>query len=178
MANNPVLKSLYLDAEADSGYIRDRSVFSDDISIEDTMGVMVRYKSNAILTYSLNAYMPWEGYNVAFNGSKGRLELWVGENTYINAGGSRDEEGSVAGKRLYMRPMFGKPYEVEFEEGQGGHGGGDRVMLEDIFGNPAPDRFKRAATHIDGAYSILTGIAANKSIASGEPVQVKSLINF
>ena len=32
--NNPVLKGLYLDAEADSGYIRDRSVFGDDISIE------------------------------------------------------------------------------------------------------------------------------------------------
>ena len=59
--HNETLKALYLDAEADSGYIRDRSVFSDDISIEDTMGVMVRYRSNAIMTYSLNAYMPWEG---------------------------------------------------------------------------------------------------------------------
>ena len=51
-------------------------------------------------------------------------------------------------------------------------------MLNDIFGDPAPDPFKRAATHIDGAYSILTGIAANKSIASGMPVRVKDLINF
>jgi hypothetical protein len=51
-------------------------------------------------------------------------------------------------------------------------------MLNDIFGNPEPDRFKRAATHVDGAYSILTGIAANKSIASGEPVKIKDLLTL
>jgi hypothetical protein len=52
------------------------------------------------------------------------------------------------------------------------------VLLEDIFGNPPPDRFKRAAGHIDGAYSILLGIAANKSIASGLPVKIKDLAVF
>jgi predicted dehydrogenase len=178
LESNETLKSLYLDAEGDSGYIRDRSVFSDDISIEDTMGVIVRYKSNAILTYSLNAYMPWEGYNVAFNGSKGRLEVKVVEQSYINAGGDRGTEGALTGKEITVKPMFGKPYEVPIEEAQGGHGGGDEVMLNDIFGDPAPDRFKRAATHIDGAYSILTGIAANKSIASGMPVNIRNLIEF
>ena len=33
------------------------------------MGVMVKYADKSILTYSLNAYMPWEGFRVAFNGS-------------------------------------------------------------------------------------------------------------
>ena len=176
--NNEQLKSLYLDAEEDSGYIRDRSVFSEDISIEDTMGLLVRYKNNAILTYSLNSYMPWEGYNVVFNGSKGRLEVSVREKTYINAGGDKSEEGTLDRKNIFFYPMFGKPYEIEFSEGAGGHGGGDNVMLNDIFGDPAPDRFKRAASHIDGVYSILTGVAGNKSIASGEAVKVSDLINF
>ena len=175
---NEVLKALYLDAEADSGYIRDRSVFSDDISIEDTMGVMVRYENNAILTYSLNAYMPWEGYNIMFNGSKGRLEVNVMEKSYINAGGEKGDEGALVGKKLVMHPMFGKPYEVPFTEGKGGHGGGDVVMLNEIFGTAEPDRFKRAASHVDGAYSILTGIAGNLSIASGEPVKIKDLLTF
>ena len=178
MEHNETLKALYLDAERDSGYIRDRSVFSDDISIEDTMGVMVRYKNNAIMTYSLNAYMPWEGYNIAINGSKGRLEANVIEKSYINAGGERGDEGALVGKTIYVKPMFGKPYEVSFEEGQGSHGGGDLVMLNDLFGNPEPDRFKRAASHIDGAYSILTGIAANKSIASCSPVRIKDILEF
>ncbi|NLB91464.1 MAG: Gfo/Idh/MocA family oxidoreductase, partial [Clostridiales bacterium] len=57
LEENEALREMYLHAEEDSGYIRDRSVFSDDISIEDTMGVIVKYDSGAIMTYSLNAYM-------------------------------------------------------------------------------------------------------------------------
>lgn len=178
LEENDTLKGLYLDAEEDSGYIRDRSVFSDDISIEDTMGVMVKYKSNAILTYSLNAYLPWEGFNVVFNGSKGRIEVQVVEKSYINAGGDKANEGALTGKKITVHPMFGKPYEVEFEEGAGGHGGGDPVLLNDIFGVPVEDKFKRAASHVDGAMSILTGVAGNKSIASGMPVQIKDLVQF
>lgn len=176
--NNERLKALYLDAEHEDGYIRDKSVFSDEISIEDTMGVMVRYKNNAILTYSLNSYLPLEGFRVAFNGSKGRLELEVLENSYVNAGGKKENEGAVNSKKIMVHPMFGESYEVEIPEMEGGHGGGDPILLNDIFGVPVEDKYHRAANHIDGAMSILTGVAANKSIASGLPVKVDSLIKF
>ncbi len=62
--------------------------------------------------------------------------------------------------------------------GKGGHGGGDKVLLNDLFGIPVEDPFKRAASHIDGAMSILTGISANKSIATGMPVDVMSLVDL
>lgn len=177
LEGNPQLKAMYLDAEADSGYVRDRSVFSDDISIEDTMGVVVRYQSGAMMTYSLNAYMPWEGYNIVFNGSKGRLEVHATEKAYINAGGSKADEGALLGRSITVCPMFGEPYQVEgFEHVTGGHGGGDNVMLNDLFGDAPPDRFHRAASLDDGLSSILTGIAANRSIASGLPVQVRDLM--
>ena len=52
------------------------------------------------------------------------------------------------------------------------------MLLNDIFGVPEPDPFKRAASHIDGAMSILTGIAANQSIASGRPVEIKELLDL
>ena len=178
LESNEELRELYLKAEADSGYIRDRSVFADDISIEDTMGVTVKYKNGAILTYSLNAYMPWEGFNVVFNGSKGRIEMKAVEKSYINAGGDKADEGALTGKSLMVYPMFGKPYEVAVAEAAGGHGGGDPVLLNDIFGKPEPDPFGRAASHVDGAMSILTGVAANKSIASGLPVEIDSLVKF
>ena len=74
--------------------------------------------------------------------------------------------------------MFGEPYEVPLESGEGGHGGGDPVLLNDIFGIPEPDPLNRAASHIDGAMSILTGIAANKSLATGMPVNIKDLVQF
>lgn len=175
---NDQLKSLYLDAEEDSGYVRDRSVFSDDVSIEDTMGVLVKYRTGAILTYSLNTYMPWEGFIVNINGSKGRIEMKIVEQSYINAGGEQSDEGALTGKQITVHPMFGKPYDVEIIEGKGGHGGGDPVLLNDIFGTPVPDPFERAASHVDGAMSILTGIAANKSIASGVEVKVDDLVRW
>lgn len=178
LENHPNLKAMYLDAEHEDGYYRDQSVFGDGISIEDTMGVIVGYESGAILTYSLVAYCPWEGFRVCFNGSKGRLEMDVLEQSYVNAGGDQGLEGAVAHKKITVHPMFAPPYDVPVVEGGGGHGGGDPALLNDLFGTPAPDRLHRAASHVDGAMSILTGIAANRAIRTGQVVQVKDLVNF
>jgi len=178
LEGNPHLKAMYLDAEIEDGYQRDQSVFGDGINIEDTLGVMVTYKNKAILNYSLNAYLPWEGYMVSFNGTKGRIEVRIREQSYINSGGSKDEEGKVQEKSIMVMPMFGQPYEVEVIEGKGGHGGGDPILLQDIFGTPVKDEFNRAATHVDGAMSILTGIAGNISLSTGQPVKVDELIKL
>ncbi len=178
LENNPTLKALYLDAEKDDGYIRDQSVFGDGISIEDTMGVLVKYESGAIMSYSLTAYSPREGFRAVLTGTKGRLEIEVSENVYVNGAGSKDKEGSATLRKITVYPMFGEPYDVDIPEAKGGHGGGDPVLLNDIFGTPEPDPLKRAASHVDGAMSILTGIAANKSIATGMPVDIKTLVNF
>lgn len=175
---NEHLKSMYLDAEHEDGYRRDQSVFGDGINIEDTMGVLVRYKNNAILTYSLNAYLPWEGYRIAFNGTKGRLEMNIVEQSYVNSGGEKSQEGALKEKTITVFPMFAAPYAVEVEEGVGGHGGGDPVLLNDLFGKPVEDPFHRAANHVDGARSILTGIAANRSIQTGQAVQIDDLVKF
>lgn len=175
---NAHLKRMYLDAEHEDGYRRDQSVFGDGINIEDTMGVLVRYQNNAILTYSLNAYLPWEGYRIAFNGTKGRIEMNIVEQSYVNSGGDKALEGALKGKNITVYPMFGAPYAVDVEEGKGGHGGGDPVLLNDLFGNPVEDKWNRAANHVDGARSILTGIAANRSIQTGQAVQIADLVKF
>jgi predicted dehydrogenase len=178
LEENAQLKAMYLDAEKEDGYYRDQSVFGDGINIEDTMGVMVKYRSNAILTYNLYAYAPWEGFRVCFNGTKGRIEMNVIEQSYVNSGGEQGLEGAVTGKTITVHPMFNKPYDVEVEEGVGGHGGGDPVLLNDLFGERTPDRFNRAASHVDGAMSILTGIAGNRSLRTGQAVQVSELVKF
>ena len=172
------LRSMYLDAEKDDGYIRDQSVFGDGISIEDTMAVLVRYASGVLMTYSLVAYSPWEGFRVDFTGTKGRLEVEVTERSYVSLAGDRSLEGAANQRRITVRPQFAPPYEVELPEAQGGHGGGDPVLLNDLFGTPVPDPLKRAAGHVDGAWSILTGIAANRSMRTGLPVQVDDLVRF
>jgi predicted dehydrogenase len=177
-AESPVMKAVYLDAEKDDGYVRDQSVFGDGISIEDTMAVLVRYANNAMMSYSLVAYSPWEGFRVNFTGTRGRLEVDVMERSYVSLSGDRSMEGAAHSTRITVRPQFAPPYEVEVPRGEGGHGGGDPVLLNDIFGTPGHDPFNRAASHVDGAWSILTGIAANKAMRTGLPVDVDSLVKF
>ncbi len=178
LEENDHLKALYLDAEKDDGYQRDQSVFGDGINIEDTLAVTVTYQNKAVLTYSLNAYLPWEGYIVSFNGSKGRIEVRIREQSYINSGGDKADEGAIQERSITVLPMFGSPYEVEVTEGEGGHGGGDPLLLRDLFDKPREDEFQRAASHVDGAMSILTGIAGNMSLQTGQAVQVDGLIDF
>ena len=178
MEGKPTLESLYLNAEKADGYLRDQSVFGDGISIEDVMNVLVKYESGALMSYSLVAFAPKEGFRVSFTGTKGRLEVDLTETSYINAGGAKCMEGSVKTRSIKVMPMFGEPYDVEIEHAEGGHGGGDPALLNDIFGVPEYDPLHRAASYVDGAMSILTGIAANKSIASGMPVNIDDLVRF
>ena len=148
-------------------------MFSDGITIEDTMSVLVKYQNQVQLTYSLNAYLPWEGLNVVFNGTEGRLEMKIVEKSYVNAGGKRENEGSLEQCDITVFPMFAEPWKAEFSLGEGGHGGGDNAMLADLFGEPGNDPLQRAADHRAGAMSILTGIAGNISMQQQRPVNFK-----
>ncbi|KAF2837590.1 NAD(P)-binding protein [Patellaria atrata CBS 101060] len=181
LESNETLKALYLDAEHEDAYYRDQSVFSDGISIEDTMSVLVRYRSGASLSYSLTAYAPWEGFRVTFNGTGGRIEMEVVESSYVNSGGDQNAEGQMLSRKILLRPLFGEPREVGIEESVGGHGGGDKVLLEDLFGGKGEnekDPWGRKASHVDGALSILTGVAANRSMATGQVIKVDELLKI
>jgi predicted dehydrogenase len=178
LARSQQMKSLYLDCEQYDGYYRDRCVFRPDIDIEDTMNVLVAYDSGVTLCYSLNAFNAWEGYVVVFNGTKGRLEHKMEEQVYLFGDGTTP--GAVKREGTYIRiyPLRAPAYEVEVWKGEGGHGGGDDVMLNDIF-NPdrQPDKYLRAADQRAGAYSMLVGAAANKCFASGMPVKISDLVS-
>lgn len=174
-------KALYLDTEKYDGYVRDRNVFGDNISIEDTMAVMVKYRNGVILNYSLLAYSPWEGWEAAITGTEGRIEVVERHGSHIILGQSQEEiaaaqqEGSSHGIKVF--PMFGVPYDVEIPKAEGGHGGSDPLLLEQVFDPNAPeDPFERAASHIDGGASILIGISANESIRTGQPVRCNDLL--
>ncbi|HKF16008.1 MAG TPA: Gfo/Idh/MocA family oxidoreductase [Candidatus Dormibacteraeota bacterium] len=179
LSSDPVRRGLYLEAEADDGYLRDRSVFSDGISIEDDMALVVRYSTGATLTYHLTAYSPWEGYRVAFNGDRGRLELEVVERSHVSE--SRDGEGArETGERLVLQPQWGKARELPIEGATGGgHGGADDRLLEALFGDgDVDDPLRRRSSHVDGVLAILPGIGANVSFASGRPVDLTTLVRL
>lgn len=177
MAGNESHKSLYLDCEQYDGYLRDKCVFSPDMNIEDTMNAVVQYASGATLSYSLNAFMPWEGYHAVFNGTKGRIEHKCEETVYVNGDGTVPGALKKEGAWTRVYRYFEPAYEVDIWQAEGGHGGGDELLLADIFRpGSEPDPYLRAADHRAGAYSILTGIAGNRSIETGVPVRVDSLV--
>jgi predicted dehydrogenase len=178
MKKHKDMKELYLDCEQYDGYYRDRCVFSPDIDIEDCMNVVVDYASGVKMSYSLNSFMPWEGYQICFNGTKGRLEHKCEETVYINADGSVPGALKKEGTWIRVFPHRKPAYSVDLWTGEGGHGGADPRMLDYIFDpkGQEKDKYKRAANHKAGTYSILTGIAANKSMKTGQPIKIKGLV--
>lgn len=172
---NEELSARYHQQESYDGYHRDQCIFSPDIDIEDSMQALVNYDNGVSLNYSLNTFCAWEGYTVQFNGMRGRLEHKCEETVYINGDGTVPGALKEEGTTIRVYPIREPAYEVPIWTGEGGHGGGDDVMLRDLFA-PEADRYLRAADHRSGAASILCGIAANRSIAEGGWVKIDDLI--
>jgi predicted dehydrogenase len=177
LAANPQLKALYLEHEKHDGYFRDRCVWRPDIDIEDTMNVLVTYDNQVTLAYSLNAFNAWEGYTVIFNGTLGRLEHTIVEQVYMS--GVDAVQGGVDKDGVSTRviPLRGTARKVTPWTGEGGHGGGDKVMLDEIFLPSVPvDKYQRASDERGGAASIVIGIAANRCFATGQAVKIADLV--
>jgi hypothetical protein len=129
------------------------------------------------MSYSLNAFNAWEGYHIAFNGTKGRLEHTIVEQLAAAFGSEADV--GAAGDRETTRviPLRGAPQNFEIWRGQGGHGGGDRVMLDDIFlPSPPADKYLRSSDERSGASAVLVGIAANECFRTGQTIKVADLV--
>jgi hypothetical protein len=176
LATDKKLKELYLDNEKYDGYYRDRCVFRAGIDIEDTMNVLVQYDNNVTLCYSLNAFNSWEGYYIIFNGTKGRIEHKIEEKIYIS--GTDTVQGGIkeGGIKTKIIPLRGQAYEVDVWTGEGGHGGGDKILLDDLFLPDRPgDKYLRLADQRSGAYSILIGAAANQCFISNKAVKIADI---
>lgn len=178
MSKDVTMKKLYLDNEKYDDYLRDRNVFGENFDIEDTMSVMVRYNNNVVLNYSLNSYLPCEGFNLAINGTQGRLEYTERHGSHIITG--QDDTDLAAQthwhSQLTLKPLFKPEYQIPITTASGGHGGGDPAIQQQMFSaNPPEERDGRNAGHQQGAASALIGIAANQSFITGQPVQIRDL---
>jgi hypothetical protein len=69
---------------------------------------------------------------------------------------------------------FSKREYIRIEQGSG-HGGGDKLLRDQIFIPGTKDPLKQTAGVRDGALACLIGIAARKSIDSKEIVYIKDL---
>lgn len=188
---NTELEAMFgADATAEDGYVRTRGVTEPGVDIEDNLAALVTYERGPLLSYSLNAHAPWEGYRVSVNGTEGRLELEVVERADVPADprvvdpsahrdlpASPDPQAPVrrTGARLVLQRHWESAREVQIQNDPGAHGGGDRLLVDDIFGGTAPDPLGRRAGLNDGLRSALVGIAGNQSLATGAPVRIADL---
>ncbi|MCG3177918.1 MAG: putative oxidoreductase YteT [Phycisphaerae bacterium] len=173
---------LYLAAESEDGYFRDTCVFGEGITTEDSVSVIVDFDGGQMLSYQLNAFAPYEGNRIVFNGDKGRLEFTEIARTdwlVTTDDPSTKVQQKPAGASIQVFPHHEPAYDVEIPKVAGGHGGADTGIVRDLFGPPCrQDPLGRSADHLDGARSILVGIAANRSMETGGPVRLDELVKL
>jgi predicted dehydrogenase len=160
----------YVNAESEDGYLRDGCVYRRDINVWDTMTLNVRYHTGALMSFSLNAFMPYEGYRIAFNGTKGRLDArvyhaqpWEVENL----------------AEIRITPLF-KPSRAQVvpKGGGGSHWGADERLHQSIFRGPVPDPLHQRVTLREAALECLLPIAARRSIEQQRPVFIEELVKI
>jgi predicted dehydrogenase len=163
---------LYVQAESSDGtpvYLRDGCVFREDVDIYDTMAATITYSNGVAMSYSLNAFMPFEGHRVAFNCERGRVEV-----RHFDRQPWQKEE-SV---EFHVTTSFGQRREVPAILAGGGHGGGDPLLLDTIFAGAARPAHLQLPDARAGALSCLTGIAARTSCETGRPVRIAELADL
>jgi predicted dehydrogenase len=164
------LTELYSNCESADGYSRDGCVFKEDIDIFDTMNAIVRYSNGVNMSYSVNAFMPIEGYRVAFNGTLGRIEVRDHE---------RQSWKPEDATEIYVIKNFGQREKISpTGSTEGGHGGGDTRLRDLIFRKADAPAHMRLPNSRAGAMSCLTGIAARKSIDENRPIRIADLVKL
>ena len=184
------LMDLYVANEQYDGYIRDNCLWRPEIDIYDKMAVQIKYANDVQVSYSLTTYSPYEGWRIAFNGMKGRIDSWLDipwlneekiSQAELHAREMSQDEKSAGGDydEIMVMDNFGEYELIKVFHSAAGHGGGDQRLQDRIFRNPEkPDPMRHAAGSRDGAMSILIGIAARKSIEEHRPVKIPELTDL
>lgn len=159
------LVQLYVNNEHHDGYVRDNCVYRENISIYDKHSAVVKYANGAYLNYSLMGSSDFEGFWLAVNGTKGRIE---------------GREGPMMGDGQYhewtVNVRGQEPEVIRVDLQSGGHWGGDRMLKDMIFKDPGmADPLHLRASLREGVMAILVGVAARTSIDNGQPVQIAGL---
>jgi predicted dehydrogenase len=158
------------DHEHYTNYRPDQCIFDGEINIEDTYTATVRYDGGALLSYSINFSVPYEGYRLAINGTRGRLETveyHMPERTPF----------PTPIQTIDYFPLFGSKETIHVVHREGGHGGADPMMLEDLFLGVDPWRsYPILSGAEDGAYAVATGEAVWRSAHENKPQRIADLL--
>jgi hypothetical protein len=133
------------------------------------MSALITYSNGVSMTYSLNAFMPFEGHRIAFNCERGRVEM-----RHFDMQPWQKEE-SV---EFHVTTSFGQRRELPAPILVGGHGGGDPILLDTIFAGAERPAHLKLPDSRAGALSCLTGIAARRSCEEKRTVKIGELVKL
>ena len=170
-------RKMYLETESEDGYLRDGCVFDRSIDICDQMGVLVQYQNGIQVSYTLNAFCPYESMRCVIEGTQGRIEYeHISDSSWLI--GSQRLSGLEAqvgeSLRLYLpgRPVKKLP----IRKYPGSHNGADPLLHAEFFGDWSRKPSDRMASIDEAVQAVMIGVAANESIASGQPVDVQRML--
>jgi len=141
-----------------SQYPRDTYIYDREIDIEDTYSAVIKYASGVSMSFSCNFSTPWEGYQLAINGSLGRVE--ASYRTVPDDTGH--ERPTRRADSLVFMPLFGGREELPIARVAGGHGGSDPLLQRDLFVGPGAE--SRALGLPASAREAALAIAAGEAI--------------
>jgi predicted dehydrogenase len=162
----------YVGAESEDGYIRDGCVYRRDINVWDTMTLNVRYHTGVLMSFSLNAFMPYEGFRLGINGTKGRLDA----RAYHAQPWKVDQPLEVRITPLFKESRTQGP-DIEGDV-SGGHWGSDRKLQDALFRGPIPDPLHQRVTNREAAFACLLPIAARRSVEQQRTVFLEELVKL
>ena len=109
------------------------------------MSAQIKYANNVLVAnYSLTTYSPYEGFRLAFNGRKGRMETWEGVPSLMEV---QEDQASLHAKEMdqsahtkaelqyheiITQPNFGEFKRIKNPFVRSAHWGGDPIMMDEI----------------------------------------------
>jgi predicted dehydrogenase len=169
ITKDETMMNLYVKNEDLDGYLRDGCVWDNTIDSYDTMTVQVKYKNGVLLNYTMNAFLPYEGQRITITGEKGRLDVKINYNQPWDV---------QAENEFCLSKNFGETRSWVIARGAGEHGGADEKLRDMLFRENQPDPLGKMAGSRAGVMASLVGIAARKSIETGETVHIQDLVDF
>ena len=151
-------QSLYLQAEAVDGYIRDTCVFTSRKDTVDHGHALIEFDNGVQASYNLSLFAPIDTRQMMIFGDAGKLEL--------------DE----ATRRITVNGRHSQDImEYRVAKDVGGHGGGDGGLMREFIGCIQHGNQPLAGAPA-GAWSCLVSLAAERSVADQRPITIAEML--
>ncbi len=174
-------KNLYMNTEKDTGYIRDKCVYSETNDVWDAMALNIKYAKGPLVNMTICVYAPYEGWKISITGTEGRIEAEEFRTGALSHDDDEvirviDKKGNITEHRIVKG-------EVKVSNDTGianytliGHNGGDQILRRMLFVGDLPDPLSQMAGTKAAVLSVLTGAGAVKSIQEGKEIVLNDLL--